>query len=122
MNQIWNTIALNFPGLGFINCDDEEDCIQGSGSGDGINNRPIDFIPREGGNGGYNGGPNGGSNNEEVFQVGGTDSEFFFDLILYTHFWFCFLYYNQKMPASNLTYDMYLFLIIIIHKLFVHLR
>ena len=73
----WNIIALNFPGLGFINCDDEEDCIQGSGSGDGINNRPIDFIPREGGNGAYNGGPNGGSNNEEVFQVGGTDSEFF---------------------------------------------
>ena len=74
----WNIIALNFPGLGFINCDDEEDCIQGSGSGDGINNRPIDFIPREGGNGAYNGATNGGTNNEEVFQDGGADSEFFF--------------------------------------------
>ena len=76
----WNIIALNFPGLGFINCDDEEDCIQGSGSGDGINNRPIDFIPREGGNGAYNGGTNGGTNNEEVFQDGGADSEFFFKI------------------------------------------
>ena len=71
VNQIFIEIwfALNFSGLGFINYDDEEDCIQGSGSGDGINNRPIDIIPREGGNGAYKGGPNGGSNKEEVFQV-----------------------------------------------------
>ena len=71
-------ISQYFLGLGFINCDDEEDCIQGSGSGDGTGStglgHSIDF-PRE------TNAQIGNGNNEEVYQVGGTDSEltrFFF--------------------------------------------
>ena len=55
---------------GFINCDDEEDCVVGSGSGDG----PLDVG---GGGGGFTGGDSrdGVRDENDLFYSGGTDSK-----------------------------------------------
>ena len=70
--------------VGIINCDDEEDCIQGSGSGDGTGTAPHALPGNEyfssnggGGNNGGNGNPsNTAGTNEEVYNLGGSDSKF----------------------------------------------
>ena len=69
-------------GIGFINCDDEEDCIQGSGSGDGLHpglNGGGDYGSRSSYTGSNdNGGTssNTGSSDED-YWAGGTDSKCF---------------------------------------------
>ena len=66
------------PGLViFSNCDDEEDCIQGSGSGDGATGGSSNLYPGSNNPNSKNGENNQAKNNEEVFYPGGTDSEFF---------------------------------------------
>ena len=62
----------------FSNCDDEEDCIQGSGSGDGATGGSSNLYPGSNNPNSKNGENNQAKNNEEVFYPGGTDSEFFF--------------------------------------------
>ena len=73
--------------LVFINCDDEEDCVQGSGSGDGTpgsefnSNTGFGSSQRNKGSnsgGGTSGGGKKSSSgsDEEVFIPGGTDSKF----------------------------------------------
>ena len=72
----------DYPGIVFINnCDDEEDCIQGSGSGDG-GTGGSNLYPGSGPSS-KNGENNQAKNNEEVFYPGGTDSEFFFTKLFF---------------------------------------
>ena len=67
-------------GLGFINCDDEEDCIQGSGSGDGTHTGG-EYGSRSsytGSNdyGGTSSNPSGGSSDDDSYGYpAGTDSK-----------------------------------------------
>ena len=67
----------------FSNCDDEEDCIQGSGSGDGATGGSSNLYPGSNNPNSKNGENNQAKNNEEVFYPGGTDSEFFFPTKLF---------------------------------------
>ena len=60
-------------GLGFINCDDEEDCVQGSGSGDGTPGSEYNSNKPNRGNPGGSSNPN--VPDEEVWYPGGTDSK-----------------------------------------------
>ena len=66
--------------LGDINCDDEEDCIQGSGSGDGTHPggdyRSRDYNTGSNDNGGTSSNPSGGTKyNAENWDDASSDSK-----------------------------------------------
>ena len=73
-----------------INCDDEEDCIAGSGSGDGPTNNVFTPTGSE---------ANGADGRIEIWYPEGTDSEFKFLLLnslhqsTFSQLLYCYYYY-----------------------------